>query len=128
MIDGEMKYMEDRRHAHEPEVVRRARDQGRERPQGAGRDPRRRHADQVGRSEDRRGPWQPATLDCVDDQGQVLVEAVHLHVERRHAGPHTITSRATDVNGKVQPTAAENESKKSFLEENSQFARKVTIS
>jgi DMSO/TMAO reductase YedYZ molybdopterin-dependent catalytic subunit len=42
-------------------------------------------------------------------------------------GDHTLISRATDVNGKVQPTAAENETKKSFLEENSQAARKVKI-
>jgi hypothetical protein len=35
------------------------------------------------------GPWQPATLDRVDDQGQVFLEAVHLHVERRDAwGAH----------------------------------------
>jgi hypothetical protein len=42
-------------------------------------------------------------------------------------GPHTIVSRATDVNGQVQPTAADLENKKTFLEDNSQFPRKVTI-
>jgi hypothetical protein len=36
-------------------------------------------------------------------------------------------SRATDANGVVQPTAAELENKKSFLEDNSQFPRKLTI-
>ena len=43
------------------------------------------------------------------------------------AGDHTLLSRATDVNGKVQPTAQENATKKSFLEENSQVLRKVRI-
>jgi hypothetical protein len=36
-------------------------------------------------------------------------------------------SRATDVNGVVQPTVAELASKKTFLEDNAQFPRKVTI-
>ena len=33
----------------------------------------------------------------------------------------------TDVTGKVQPTAKELENKKSFLEDNSQFPRTLTI-
>jgi len=36
-------------------------------------------------------------------------------------------SRATDVNGVVQSTAAELSRKKTFLEDNSQFPRKITI-
>ncbi|MBI1872781.1 MAG: hypothetical protein HYS05_02695 [Acidobacteria bacterium] len=43
-------------------------------------------------------------------------------------GEHTLVSRVTDVTGKVQPTAEELESKKTFLEDNSQFPRKVMIS
>ena len=42
-------------------------------------------------------------------------------------GDHTIVSRVTDANGKVQPTAQENETKKSFLEENTQAPRKLKI-
>ena len=42
-------------------------------------------------------------------------------------GEHTLVSRVTDVAGKVQPTAEELESKKTFLEDNSQFPRKVMI-
>jgi hypothetical protein len=42
-------------------------------------------------------------------------------------GDHTIVSRATDVTGLVQPTAKDLESKKSFLEENSQNVRKLKI-
>ena len=43
-------------------------------------------------------------------------------------GEHTLVSRVTDVNGKVQPTAEELENKKTFLEDNSQYPRKVMIS
>ena len=43
-------------------------------------------------------------------------------------GAHTIVSRATDVTGRVQPTAKDLETKKSFLEENAQAPRKVMIS
>jgi hypothetical protein len=36
-------------------------------------------------------------------------------------------SRATDVNGLVQPTDKEIETKKTFLEDNSQHPRKILI-
>ena len=42
-------------------------------------------------------------------------------------GEHTLVSRVTDVNGVVQPTAADLRSKKTFLEDNAQFPRKVKI-
>jgi hypothetical protein len=37
------------------------------------------------------------------------------------------TSRAPGAGGAVQPAAAELKSKKTFLQDNSQFARKATI-
>ena len=43
------------------------------------------------------------------------------------AGEHTLVSRVTDANGKVQPTAEEIEVKKTFLEDNSQFPRTLVI-
>ena len=43
------------------------------------------------------------------------------------AGEHTLVSRVTDANGKVQPTEEDLENKKTFLEDNSQFPRKLTI-
>jgi DMSO/TMAO reductase YedYZ molybdopterin-dependent catalytic subunit len=43
------------------------------------------------------------------------------------AGEHTLVSRATDTTGKVQPTEAELEVKKTFLEDNSQHPRKVRL-
>jgi len=46
---------------------------------------------------------------------------------RATAGEHMLVSRATDVNGIVQPTAAELTRKKTFLEDNSQFPRKIMI-
>ena len=42
-------------------------------------------------------------------------------------GEHTLVSRVTDVNGAVQPTAADLRSKKTFLEDNAQFPRKIRI-
>jgi DMSO/TMAO reductase YedYZ molybdopterin-dependent catalytic subunit len=42
-------------------------------------------------------------------------------------GEHTIVSRVTDANGMVQPTEKELENKKTFLEDNSQHPRKLTI-
>jgi hypothetical protein len=43
-------------------------------------------------------------------------------------GEHTLVSRATDIRGQVQPTAEDLSNKKTFLEENSQTPRRVTIS
>ena len=42
-------------------------------------------------------------------------------------GEHTIVSRATDAYGYVQPETGDLASKKTFLEDNSQFPRKVMI-
>ena len=42
-------------------------------------------------------------------------------------GEHTLISRVTDVNGRVQPTAEDLVNKKTFLEDNSQTPRKITI-
>ena len=43
------------------------------------------------------------------------------------AGEHTLVSRATDVNGQVQPTAEALEVKKTLLEHNAQLPRTVMI-
>jgi DMSO/TMAO reductase YedYZ molybdopterin-dependent catalytic subunit len=42
-------------------------------------------------------------------------------------GEHTIVSRVTDATGRVQPTEKELENKKTFLEDNSQHPRKISI-
>ena len=72
------------------------------------------------------GPWQPATFDpsTKEKYGWKLFTYTWTGAT---PGDHTLVSRVTDVTGKVQPTAQENETKKSFLEENSQVPRKVKI-
>ena len=73
------------------------------------------------------GPWAPATLDKSNTQfGWKLFSFVW---NGATPGEHTLVSRATDANGVVQPTQAElTATKKTFLEDNSQYPRKVMIS
>jgi len=72
------------------------------------------------------GPWQTAAADPSTKE-KFGWKFYNLTWNGATAGDHTLISRATDVNGKVQPTAQENETKKSFLEENSQAPRKIKI-
>jgi DMSO/TMAO reductase YedYZ molybdopterin-dependent catalytic subunit len=71
------------------------------------------------------GPWQRATLDSANTQFSWKLFTYRW--EGATPGDHTLVSRATDADGMVQPTAAELARKKTFLEDNSQFPRKVTI-
>jgi len=71
------------------------------------------------------GPWQQATLDPANTQFSWKLFTYRW--EGATTGEHTLVSRATDVNGIVQPTAAELTRKKTFLEDNSQFPRKIMI-
>jgi DMSO/TMAO reductase YedYZ molybdopterin-dependent catalytic subunit len=73
------------------------------------------------------GPWQPATLDPATKEKYGWKFFTYAW-NGATAGEHTIVSRVTDVNGSVQPTAKDLENKKTFLEDNSQFPRKLTIS
>jgi DMSO/TMAO reductase YedYZ molybdopterin-dependent catalytic subunit len=73
------------------------------------------------------GPWQPATLDRTTMQSKYSWKLFSYTWNGATPGAHTLVSRAIDVNGKIQPTLQELENKKSFLEDNSQFPRKVTI-
>jgi hypothetical protein len=73
------------------------------------------------------GPWQPATLDPATNS-KYSWKLFTYAWNGATPGEHTIVSRVTDVNGKVQPTAEDLDSKKTFLEDNSQFPRKVMIS
>jgi DMSO/TMAO reductase YedYZ molybdopterin-dependent catalytic subunit len=72
------------------------------------------------------GPWQPATMDPATREKYSWKFFTYTW-NAATPGEHTLVSRVTDVAGKVQPTAEELESKKTFLEDNSQFPRKVTI-
>ena len=62
-----------------------------------------------------------------DSQHRVSWSSSHYQWKGASAGEHTIVSRATDINGVVQPTVAELARKRTFLEDNSQFPRKVRI-
>jgi DMSO/TMAO reductase YedYZ molybdopterin-dependent catalytic subunit len=71
------------------------------------------------------GPWQKATLD--PSNTQYSWKLFTYKWDGATPGEHTIVSRATDAKGTVQPTADELSRKKTFLEDNSQFPRKVRI-
>ena len=71
------------------------------------------------------GPWQRATLDPANTTYSWKLFSYQW--QGATPGEHTIVSRATDVNGVVQPTTADLARKKTFLEDNSQFPRKLRI-
>ncbi len=74
------------------------------------------------------GPWQPATLDPETLREKYAWKFFNYTWQGATPGAHTVTSRVTDVNGKVQPTEAElNNVKKTRLEQHSQVPRTVMI-
>jgi len=72
------------------------------------------------------GPWERATLDSSNTPYSWKLFTYRW--EGAASGEHTLISRATDVNGAVQPSQADLSRKKTFLEDNAQFPRKVMIS
>jgi DMSO/TMAO reductase YedYZ molybdopterin-dependent catalytic subunit len=72
------------------------------------------------------GPWQPATLDKATT-GKYSWKLFTYTWNAPTPGEHTLVSRVTDATGLVQPTEKDLEVKKTFLEDNSQFPRKVMI-
>jgi DMSO/TMAO reductase YedYZ molybdopterin-dependent catalytic subunit len=73
------------------------------------------------------GAWQPATLDGATSS-KYSWKLFNYAWAGATPGEHTIVSRVTDVTGRVQPTVEALENKKTFLEDNSQFPRKVMVS
>ena len=73
------------------------------------------------------GPWQAATLDAATTREKYAWKFFNYTWNGATPGEHTVTSRATDVNGLVQPTAEELEVKRTFLEHNAQLPRTVMI-
>jgi len=71
------------------------------------------------------GPWQKAEMDHANTQFSWKLFSYKW--EGATPGEHTLVSRATDANGVVQATAADLKRKKTFLEDNAQFPRKVMI-
>ena len=72
------------------------------------------------------GPWQRAALASTNTQYSWKLFAYRW--DEATPGEHTLVSRVTDAEGTVQPTAAELKRKKTFLQDNAQFPRKVVIS
>ena len=73
------------------------------------------------------GPWLPAALDPATS-GKYSWKLYTYTWTGATPGEHTLVSRATDINGQVQPTVEQLASKKTFLEDNSQYPRKVMVS
>ena len=71
------------------------------------------------------GPWQKAALASTNTQYSWKLFTYRW--EGATPGEHTLVSRVTDAEGMVQPTAAELKRKKTFLQDNGQFPRKVMI-
>ncbi|MES1254783.1 MAG: hypothetical protein ABUS56_04195, partial [Acidobacteriota bacterium] len=72
------------------------------------------------------GPWQKAAIDPAT-RGTFSWKLFTWRWRDATPGPHTIVSRVTDVHGAVQPTADERAGKKTFLEDNAQVPRTLTI-
>jgi DMSO/TMAO reductase YedYZ molybdopterin-dependent catalytic subunit len=72
------------------------------------------------------GPWRPAVLDP-STRAKYSWKLFTYDWKDATPGEHTLVSRVIDATGRVQPTLEELESKKTFLEDNSQHPRKVTI-
>jgi len=71
------------------------------------------------------GPWQVAPIDY--SNGKYSWKLFTYTWKGATPGEHTIVSRATDAYGYVQPETGDLASKQTFLEDNSQFPRKLTI-
>jgi DMSO/TMAO reductase YedYZ molybdopterin-dependent catalytic subunit len=71
------------------------------------------------------GPWQKAALASTNTQFSWKLFTYRW--EGATPGEHTLVSRVTDTEGAVQPTLEELKRKKTFLQDNSQFPRKVMI-
>jgi DMSO/TMAO reductase YedYZ molybdopterin-dependent catalytic subunit len=71
------------------------------------------------------GPWQPATLDKANTQ--FSWKLFTFDWKGATPGEHTLVSRATDAKGTVQATMADLKTKKTFLEDNAQFPRRIKI-
>ena len=72
------------------------------------------------------GPWQKASMASTNTQFSWKLFTYRW--DGATPGEHTLVSRVTDTEGNVQPTLEELKRKKTFLQDNSQFPRKVMIS
>jgi DMSO/TMAO reductase YedYZ molybdopterin-dependent catalytic subunit len=72
------------------------------------------------------GPWQAMTADSSTKE-KYGWKFYNFTWSGAAAGEHTLVSRVTDTKGQVQPTEKDLENKKTFLEDNSQHPRKLTV-
>ena len=72
------------------------------------------------------GPWQVAQLDRSTPEKFAWKLFTYTWTGATK-GEHVLVSRATDARGIVQPTAKDLENKKTFLEDNGQFPRRLVI-
>jgi hypothetical protein len=74
------------------------------------------------------GPWQEATLDT-SEQAEFAWTIWYLDWPNPEPGEHSVTSRATDTAGNVQPAMDDPliAGKKTFYESNGQITRRVMI-
>ncbi len=74
------------------------------------------------------GSWLPAKLDD-EPQAKFCWRFFSIDLGSLDPGPHTVVSRATDVNGRVQPTAEDDEIalKKTYWEAYQQWPREIEL-
>ena len=71
------------------------------------------------------GPWRPATLDA--GNSRYAWKLFSCSWDGAQPGEHTLVSRVTDASGRTQPIAKELETKLTFLENNAQWPRRVSV-
>ena len=74
------------------------------------------------------GQWQPATVDN-SEEAEFAWKIWHLDWEKPAPGEHTVTSRAIDVAGQVQPAMEDPwiAKKKTYWESNGQVTRRISL-
>ena len=74
------------------------------------------------------GPWQEATIDR-SEEAEFAWKIWHLDWEKPAPGEHTVTSRATDASGQIQPAMDDPwiAKKKTYWESNGQVTRRIKL-
>ena len=127
MINGEVKWTENAITHMQPKSFIARVTKVREPAQGVRRHPQRRNADQVDRGEHRRRSMAGRRRWIRRRREKYSWKFFSYTWNSATPGEHTLVSRVTQANGQVQPTEQELANKKTFLEDNSQFPRKVMI-
>jgi DMSO/TMAO reductase YedYZ molybdopterin-dependent catalytic subunit len=75
------------------------------------------------------GPWQPVTIEKKPSNAKYTWNLWHFDWRDATPGEHTIVSRATDADGRIQPSAEDPviKNKRTYYEANQQWVRKIRI-